>query len=142
MEIRRISTRIVHFSVTFSPCQSVPAPLAETWPITTCTSWRRIRRIRPSSRRNASIGAARSNREQPDIDSNPLPGVELLKLFYRRSCKVFYDRAGKLAAAVLRDDHELLKLPGTVRCFRELMEFIEMERYYDYYRSPSIGYVC
>lgn len=53
-----------------SPRQSVPAPLAETWPITTCISWRRIRRIRPSSLRNASIGEARSNREQPDIDSN------------------------------------------------------------------------
>lgn len=54
----------------------------------------------------------------------PKVGVELLKLFYWRSCKVFYGRAGKLAAAVLRDDHELLKLPGTVRCFRELMERI------------------
>lgn len=86
-----------------SPCRIVPAPLAETWPITTRVSWRRIRGIRPSSLRNASIGEARSNREQPDIDSNnppPLPpppkvGVELLQLFYRRSCKVFYGRAGE-----------------------------------------------
>lgn len=129
-----------------SPCRIVPAPLAETWPITTRVSWRRIRGIRPSSLRNASIGEARSNREQPDIDSNnppPLPpprksGLNCCNFFIGEVVKCFMGERAKLAAAaaaaVLLDDHELLKLPGTVRCFRELMEGIRrgMERY-DYY---------
>lgn len=65
-------------------------------------------------------------------------GLNCCNFFIGEVVKCFMGERAKLAAAaaaaVLLDDHELLKLPGTVRCFRELMEGIRrgMERY-DYY---------
>lgn len=71
--------------------------------------------------------------------SSPSPprksGLNCCNFFIGEVVKCFMGERAKLAAAaVLLDDHELLKLPGTVRCFRELMEGIRrgMERY-DYY---------